>query len=156
MSHVATVDIEITSLDDLRAACQRLGLEFVEGQTTYEWFGESVGDYPLPAGIEAHELGTCLHAIRIPPAKAREVAKRYGDDPYEVGVIQRRDGKPGYTLLWDFFHGGFGLQDYVGEGCAKLKQAYAVTAATRVARQQGFRVQETVGSDGKIKLQCVK
>lgn len=142
MSHVATVDVRITSLDDLRAACQRLGLEFMEGQQTYRWYGRHVGDYPLPAGFTAADLGKCEHAIRVPGSA----------EAYEVGVVRCRDGKPGYMLVWDFWNGGIGLQDKVGEDCGLLRQSYATVAAVRTARQQGFHVQERKLASGEIKL----
>jgi hypothetical protein len=142
MSHVATVDIHITNLADLRVACNRLGLELAEGQTAYRWYGRHVGDFPLPAGFRPDELGKCEHAIRIP---GNETA-------YEVGVVPRRDGKPGWTLLWDFWCGGYGLQAKIGQDAGLLKQAYAIAAATRQARLQGFNVQEQQLAKGQIKL----
>lgn len=147
MSHVATVDVHIQSLTDLRAACERLGLEFVEGQETYRWFGKHVGDYPLPLGFTPADLGKCSHAIRL-----RDASPVAGQLPYEIGVVDRRDGKPGWQLMWDFYRGGYGLQAKVGEGCGLLKQAYAVAAATRVARLQGFAVTERTLPNGEIKL----
>lgn len=142
MSHVATVDVQVTNLEDLRAACQRLGLEFAEGQTTYRWYGTHVGDYPLPAGFSAADLGSCEHAIRVPGNL----------EAYEVGVVRRRDGKPGWQLMWDFYLGGFGLEQHVGTDCGLLRQSYATVAATRAARQQGFTVQERKLASGEIKL----
>jgi hypothetical protein len=142
LSHVATVDVHIQSLTDLRAGCERLGLEFVEGQKTYRWFGEHVGDYPLPPGFTPEDLGKCVHAIRVPNNGLA----------YEVGVIERRDGKPGWQLIWDFYRGGYGLQARVGEDCGLLKQAYAVEAAKRVAKLQGFAVTERTMANGEIKL----
>jgi hypothetical protein len=151
MSHVATIDIEIRDLDALEQACRALGLELVRGQQTYRWYGQHVGDYPLPAGFAVEDLGRCEHAIRIPGAKIE------GDlAPYEVGVVRRRDGRPGYSLMWDFFAGGYGLQQRVGKDCTKLKQQYAVAVATRTAQRQGLRVQQTVGANGSIVLRCVK
>lgn len=142
MSHVATVDVHITNLDDLKAACQRLGLEFREGQRTYKWFGRHVGDYALPEGFAISDLGTCEHAIGVPGNSAA----------YEVGVVKRRDGKPGWCLQWDFYMGGLGLQRHVGEDCGLLKQSYALVAATRQARLQGFAVTEQRLQDGSVKL----
>ena len=162
MSHVATVDLEIKSLDDLDAACRRLGLELVRGQETYHWYGRSVGDYPLPQGFTADDLGKCAHAIRVPLSKAAQVIQPYVSDwgsdakPYEIGVVARRDGKPGFSLMWDFFEGGFGLESIVGAECKHLRQAYAVCAATRAARQQGMSVKEVRRSDGSVQLVCSK
>lgn len=170
MSHVATINVEIKSLDDLEAACRSLGLELVRDQKTYRWYGRSVGDYPLPAGFAAEELGTCEHAIRVPLSVVG------ADRCYEIGVVKRRDGRPGYTLLWDFFDGGrcqFAVGDcdgpgsvedadynphqtrlvqFVGGSGQKLVQSYARVAAIRTAQQQGFRVQEQRLQDGSIRL----
>jgi hypothetical protein len=146
MSHVATVDLDVKDLDALAEACGQLGLELVRGQQSYRWYGRSVGDYPLPAGFTVEELGKCEHAIRIP-----------GDaHAYEIGLVRRRDGRAGYQLLWDFFGGGYGLEAKVGAGCSKLKQQYAVAVAVKTAQRQGMRVTQSVGSNGRIILTCVK
>lgn len=142
MSHVATVDIEVKDLDALQAACVRLGLELVRGQQTYKWYGTHVGDHPLPEGFAEEDLGKCDHAIRVPN----------NSQAYEVGVVRRRDGRPGYTLMWDFWAGGQGLQAKVGPDCQHLKREYAAVVATRQAQRNGFRVQEHRRQDGSIQL----
>ena len=146
MSHVATVDVNITDLDALQAACNRLGLELRRGQQTYKWFGHSVGDYPIPQGFTAEDLGKCEHAIVVPGH----------EDAYDIGVIKRRDGRPGFCLQWDFFAGGYGMQDRVGENCNKLAQSYAVCAASKAAQRNGFQVQEQLRADGSIALNFSK
>src|SRR6266446_5904173 len=103
MSHVAEIDMEIKDLDALKAAAQDLGLEFCEGQQTYKWYGHSVGDFPMPAGFKEQDLGKCEHALRV----------KGNPGAYEIGIVPRRDGRPGYTLLWDFWAGGLGLQNKV-------------------------------------------
>ena len=145
MSHVSTIDIDVTDLDALEAACNRLGsLKLMRGQREYRWWGRHEGDYPLPQGFAAADLGKCDHAITV-----------VGNDiAYEVGVVARRDGRPGYTLLWDFYNGGYGLESHVGKNCDKLKQAYATEVATRVAKQQGMQVFEQLQQDGSIQLMC--
>ena len=146
MSHVATIDVHITDLTALEQAAKRLGLELVRDQKTYRWWGHSVGDYPLPEGFGKDDLGKCEHAIRIP-----------GDNrAYEVGVVARRDGKPGFTLMWDFYAGGYGLEAKVGEGAKKLIQGYAVEKARIAAMRQGLRVHETRRADGAVVLTCAK
>ena len=78
MSHVATIDIEVTDLGTLAAAAKRLGMELVQGQKTYRWFAGRQGD--------------CEHAVRIP-----------GDNKaYEIGVVKRTDGRLGYA--WNGIH----------------------------------------------------
>lgn len=147
MSHVATVDIQVTDLDVLAHACKRLGLEFVRGQKTYKWYGRWMNDYSAPEaavaqGIDPKDFGMCDHAIRIAG----------NDKAYEVGVVARKDGKLGWTLLWDFFAGGHGLQEKVGENCCKLRSAYAVVAAIKRGVQMGYVAQEQQNADGSIRV----
>lgn len=139
MSHIAKIEIEIKDLEALKAACARIGCTYVEGQRTYKWYGVSIGDYPLPSGYTAHDLGHCDHAIRVPGAA------------YEIGVVRRRDGKPGYHLLWDFWAEG-GLQQQLGTNGGRLIQAYGIEATRRIARGQGYHVTETTQEDGSVVL----
>lgn len=136
MSHVATIDLEIKDLGALKAACERLGYQWKEGQKNYKWYGRWVGDYPMPQGFKVKELGHCEHAISVPGAS------------YEIGVVTR-NGKT--TLLWDFYYSG-GLEKVVGKGGGKLKQAYAVAATARAARKAGYSCYESVDEQGKIQL----
>jgi hypothetical protein len=115
----------------------------MEGQRSFRWFGEIVGDGgPLPAGFTEADMGKCDHAIRIKGDMAH----------YEIGVCQRRDGKPGFTLLWDSWEGV--LQQKAGDKCGRLVQGYAAEVAIRQARRQGFRVQKKMLANGKIQLVC--
>ena len=134
--HISTVKLEVRSLEALKLACQRLGLEFREGQTTYAWFGKSVGDAPLPEGFTQEDLGKCSHAIYVPGAS------------YEVGVVFR-DGI--YRLMWDSWHSG-GLEAALGPDCNKLRQAYGVEAAKMEAQRQGYSCWEDLREDGSVRL----
>lgn len=134
--HVASIKLEVKSLDALKLACARLGLFFMEGQKTYAWFGKSVGDLPLPEGFTETDLGKSDHAIKVPGAN------------YEVGVVFR-DGA--WRLLWDSWGQG-GLEAALGKDCNRLRQAYGVAAATLEAQRQGYSVWETVGEDGAVRL----
>lgn len=146
MSHIGDMEVHIKDLAALEAAASRLGLELVKGQTAYKWYGRSVGDYPLPAGFAAEDLGKCEHALRIP-----------GDNKaYEIGVVKRRDGKPGFQLLWDFWQGGFGLTAKIGETGGLLKQAYAIEATKKQMIRDGYRVTETVSPQGNALLTFVE
>lgn len=136
MSHVTILDLEINNLDALKAACQRLGLEWMENQHTYKWYGQFMGDYPLPQGFSKNDLGKCTHAIRVPGAS------------YEIGVVIRQ-GKT--TLMWDFWQSG-GLEKILDKGGAKLAQAYAIEAAKLDALSQGQNCYETVNEEGDIEL----
>jgi hypothetical protein len=164
LSHIATVELEIKSLDDLDSACKRLGLEFVRGQDRYRCYFEPGTDADIrrqarqffdddeitklmPDGFSLADMGRCQHAIRIAMGNPN-----WQSDAHEIGVVQRRDGKPGFVLLMDGFCDR--LTSFVGRAGEKLRQAYATAAATRSARQQGFRVTEHAKADGSIQLQC--
>jgi len=90
MSHVTVIEFEIRDLECLRQACTELGLEFREGQKTFRWFGVHVGDYKVPDGFAVQDMGKCDHAIGLPGNGPSKKA-------YEIGVVRRRDGKPGHT-----------------------------------------------------------
>lgn len=144
MSHVATVDLHITDLAALKAACETLGLEFREGKTRFRWYGRVVGDYPLPEGFTVSDMGLCEHAIGV---KDNALG-------YEVGVVRRRDGKPGYLLMYDNWRGGFGLEDIIGANAGKLKQQYTIQVLLQAARRQGYRVSQSQLQDGSLRLVC--
>jgi hypothetical protein len=146
MSHVTLIDLHIKDLDALKTAAKMLGLEFVENQKTFKWYGRSVGDYPMPTGFTAADMGRCDHAIRIPGNAGA----------YEVGVVRRRDGKPGYALMWDFWNGGYGLRDKIGNNGDKLRQGYSEAVATNKLRAMRFRVQRTVTPQGKVVLTATR
>lgn len=136
MSHITKIDIEVTDLAALKAACRRLGFTFVEGKKTYEWYGRIVGDALLPEGLSVDDLGRCDHAIGVPGAE------------YEIGV---RAEKCGFRLLWDSYERG-GLEQRVGKGAGLLKQAYGIEKAKLEARRKGYSVYESRKADGAITL----
>lgn len=143
MSHIATIELKVKDLVALKTAAKSLGLEFKEGQRTYRWYGTSVGDYPLPEGFSKDDLGKCDHVISVPG----------NDRAYEIGVVKSKTSPAEWVLLWDFWQGGFGLQEKVGENANKLKQAYAVEAAKRAAQRAGHRfLGQTQKADGSITL----
>ncbi len=144
MSHITSIEIEITDLDALAKACEKIGCEFVPNKETYKWFGVSVGDYPLPTGFTVDELGKCEHAIRV---------KNGSTSTYEVGVVTRRDGKPGYALHFDHWLAGYGLVDVVGNNCDKLVDRYAADVAMNAAMKSGMMcIGDQVMEDGSIEL----
>ena len=149
MSHVTVIDMEIKDLECLRQAAADLGLEFREGQTTFKWWGRNAGDYPLPEGFTAEDMGKCDHALAV---KGKPNA-------YQVGVVKRRDGKAGFVLMWDFYGGGQGLQDVVGPGCSKLCQKYSekvVLKHCKPLQAQGWALQRTAGADGAVTIRLVR
>ena len=132
MSHIAKIELEINDPETLKLACERLGLQFIENQTTYSWYGTLLGDSPLPEGITVHDLGKCDHAIRVPGAQ------------YEIGVV-KRDRK--YILLWDFWHHG-GLEQKLGKNAGRLKQAYTIERVRKEAKLKGHRICEQKTNKG--------
>jgi len=141
VSHVATIDLEIKDLDCLIMAASDCGLE-QRHQSTYKWYGHHVGDYPMPEGFTADELGKCDFALGV----------KGNTKAYEIGCV-KRGGK--WTLLWDFWNGGYGLQDKVGPGCCKLKQHYAKHVALKKCKKltsQGYKLKEKTNEKGEIVL----
>lgn len=145
MSHVATINVTIKDLTALADACERLGLDFRYGQKTHRWYGEWVKDYngenaAYRNGVKPEDYGKCDHAIRIPG----------NAEAYEVGVVGQADGS--FRLVWDFYRGGYGLMDKIGDNGQKLVQMYAVEAAKMAARRKGHAVTEQTLPGGAIKL----
>lgn len=145
MSHITEIETEVHDLDSLAQACTTLGLELVRGQTTYKWYGRSVGDTPLPKGFTEQDLGKCEHAIRIP-----------GDNrAYEIGVARARNGE-GYTLLWDSWRGGFGMEAKVGDNAQNLTQQYLNQVAVNHYQLEGFQLSTDMTEDGSLVLRATR
>jgi len=141
MSHVVQTPAVVTDLDALKQAAESVGLEFMENQHTYKWYGTSVGDYPLPAGFTSKDLGKCEHALRV---KGKAGA-------YEIGVCKRK-GQDGYVLLFDFWNNGYGLMPVVGADAYKLTQAYG-KIATMKNIPFGCATTETTLDNGDIVIE---
>lgn len=128
MSHVTTIQLkESYTLPALIQMCKDKAWEWREGQKTHKWYGRYMGDHPLPVGFTKEELGHCSHAIHIPGAG------------YEIGVVQK-NGE--WKLLWDFWSGGYGLQEKIGKNGGLLKQAYGMAKTKVTARQHRKRFYE--------------
>lgn len=141
MSHVVSIKALLDDVEAIAATCKELGLVFKRNQKTYAWWGRSVGDYPLPEGFTAEDLGHCDHAIGIPGTS------------WEVGVVRRKDGK-GYTLLFDFF-GSQGepiLKALGGQQANRFIQSYALNKATLTAQKKGLLVTRKQAADGAVRL----
>lgn len=138
MSHVATIEAEIYSLKSLKKACKRLGLEFLENQTEYKWFGRHVGDYPIPEGMTINDMGKCLHAINVPGAR------------YQMGVIKDPMNPKNYKLIWDFWDSK--LPAILGKDAWKLTQMYEIEHGKYTAKLQGKIVREKI-MDDRIRLE---
>jgi len=126
MSHVTAIAVEIKDLDALDAACAELKCNLRRGQTSYKWFGMSVGDYPLPAGFTEDMLGKCEHVINLPGCE------------YEIGVARNPNNPKTYTLLFDFWGPGQRLQSHFGNGLQKLVQLYGVHKISSDLKRRGI------------------
>ncbi|MBQ3058802.1 MAG: DUF1257 domain-containing protein [Desulfovibrio sp.] len=133
MSHVSHIQLMIFDLAAIRRACSRMGLEFVENQKTYAWYGTLVepDKYPLPEGITTEQLGHCDHAIKIPGAR------------YEIGVLKHNGS---YMLVCDFWDSS--LKRAIGENGGLLKQAYGVEVIKEAARKKRFSYSEKQVNSG--------
>ena len=78
MSHISKIELEVKDLAILKMACDRLGLELMQGKTEFRWYGNNA---------------KCHHAIRVPGAG------------YEIGV-QSVDGR--YELQCDYYDPNIG------------------------------------------------
>jgi hypothetical protein len=129
-SHVVSIKIEVRDLDALEQAAVALGLQFRRGQTSYKWYGRYMRDSQLPEGITEDQLGHCDHALGIAGDSAA----------YEIGIVAQADGS--YRLLWDSWHGGYGLLDKIGENAEKLIARYAVEKARSECENLGWYCEE--------------
>jgi len=144
MSHMAIIDITIQEdqLDALELACQMRGIQLNRGQSDWRWFGSWMDDYhrqeaAYKHGIKPEEYGKCAdHVITVPG----------NDTVYEIGVVRRRDGQPGWMLVYDFFNNGNGMGEFVGnEACNLLREAFT-EAVSRPVMAQKFNFQKGVNA----------
>jgi hypothetical protein len=138
VSHVETVTVIINDLDALVEAVARVGCKFVPNKKTYEWWGRSVGDYPLPEGMTVDMLGKCEHVIQLPGCG------------YEIGVV--KTGPKKYTLAYDFYGEGGKLLAHLGPKLQRLVQMYSICKVSREAKKKGMKVQEVKHANGAVTL----
>ena len=148
MSHVAVVEVSIKSLGDLARACKALGLEYDRKARKWAWYGVFIGDYNRQDAAVKHGIATSRYGtsdagvIKVPGAT------------YSIGVYQI-PGQPGkYTLVYDNWHGGHGIENVLGAGLPKLRQEYAAQVSRRKMQAAGFQVQRRLLDNGQIKLVC--
>ena len=133
MSHVTTVKMRIRSLEALRKAAAKCGLEFKEGQTSFRWWQDR----------EPTDLGECKHAMGVPNDALA----------YEIGVLAAKDGD-GFLLGFDFFC-QTRLKDLAGDNCDKLMQEYGMAVAeesTQDLQLAGWAAQRIEQPNGDVQL----
>lgn len=150
----------ITDLEAVRRAAANLGL-LVHERPNYRWYGRHMGDYPVPAGWNQSDMGRNATLVLGPdPEKAREM----GVDPdrcYELGVVEDKLNPGAYTLMYDFFAGGCGLDKFIGspvfakgsstnvEAIAPtFMQHYRMCADALAAREVGDAIEFEQNADG--------
>jgi len=131
MSHSEVIDLEVEDLKTLANTAKRLGGKLMLNQKTYEWYGKYMGDYPLPAGMTANDLGKCEHAIKFPGIN------------YEVGIINSRNQKGAYELLWDFWDKPLKAKMGGNKGIAFI-QNYTMEKTKQAAMEKGSLCRESV------------
>lgn len=158
MSHVAVQsttpgDPMFKDMEALKLACQMLGLE-IEQRSNYAWFNRHVGDYPLPQGIPASDLGkNAKFVIRLND----EMAAKHGNPhtkPYEIGMLEDPNNPGCFVPIYDFFAGGYGLEAVIGKPlfadkekkkptmlCPLLKQRYEMALDALSAAQAGDKIE---------------
>jgi hypothetical protein len=110
-------------------------------------------------GFNPADFGKCLHTLSIPGHP----------EAYEVGIVARPDGQPGFQPIFDFYGGGNGLMALIGtqetdkngrklpiKNCNKLAQAYGEQVAQDKVRAKGFRVLRSTSPEGKVLMRCVR
>lgn len=132
MSHVVKIATKFSSIPALLEAAEKCGLQKLD-KNTFNWYGRHVGDYPLPQGFTASDMGKCdQFALGLKDAP----------NAYEIGVCKARDGSDGYELLFDFWAGGYGLEEAIGEGGMTLCEEYGAAYAKQQLMEQGYIVTE--------------
>lgn len=145
MSHVVGMGMRFRSLECLVRAGEECEMELIQ-DSNYKWFGSFVGDSPLPDGFTKDELGKCVYKLRV----------KGNANAYEVGVVRSKTHPGEWELLFDFWQGGYGLIEKIGEGGKKLKQAYTLNIGERHARKLGLRPKRIQQTNGHVILRSVR
>lgn len=138
MSHVVKIDMKLMSLNVIIKTFRDLGMEVVESPN-YKWYNTYVGDSPLPEGYSIDELGKCIYKAYIPSKPSA----------YEVGIVKSKDGT-GFSLLYDFWMEGYGLESVIGKNANKFKQTYSANMSIMQLAMQGRQFTKTVNTKGQI------
>lgn len=153
MSHVASVKCYVVDLDALEAVAKDLGFELVRGAESYAWWGHWVNDFSggvaaVSNGHDPKTFGTCKHKLR---------RADHHEGMYEIGLVPRLDGKPGFELLYDNYGtGGHAIEQKAGKNLVTLKTELAAAVTMRTMAREGWRVQRTVDAKGAVKITATK
>lgn len=155
MSHVAMQECKagepmFASLDALTMAVEMLGGK-IEKKKDYHWYNRHVGDYPIPKGMKAQDLGhNAEYVISVRDDKLKELG--IAGKPYDLGLVNDPNNPGCYTPLYDFYCGGMGLDKMIGSPlfganqnqiltlCPKLKQMYDMCCDKLAAAEAGDQI----------------
>ena len=149
MSHVVSVELEITDLEAFAAACVVLGGEYVPHDTKWRWWGRWLDDYhgtdaAYQNGIAPKRYGTANAGI-----------VRFPGCMWDVGLYQQPSMPGAFVPVFYNYSGGHGLVGKLGADCEKLREEYGVQVALRVAARKGWKVQRTKHPQtGRARLVC--
>lgn len=155
-SHVAAQKTKkgqplFSSKKALIKAAQLKGYDVVE-TNVYNWYNRHVGDYPVPPGMKVSELGkNALFVLRMAEPLRSEMLKKRGGTPYDVGVLEDPNNPGCFTLIYDFWQGGYGVDETLGAPirekgeiqllCPELKQTYDMVCESMAAEEVGDPIQ---------------
>lgn len=128
--------------------------------------GRLVGDWDVPQGMTAKEVGeNADYVIRATKAGREYLRKQGYNEPYEVGVVWDEPDQC-YRLVYDFFSKAAGLELLIGEtvvdlktggrsgqlttSCPRLIQAYNVARDGLLAAAQGDVQVVVPQADGSV------
>ena len=146
MSHVTTGGICVTDLSDVETALADFpGAELILDKDHFKWFGRFLNDWQneraaVNKGFNPETFGQCEHVIHFEGVN------------YEIGLVLRPDGEPGYDLMYDVYGNGQQLEAAFGKGLVDLKASIGMCAAERVAMQQGWQADRQETEDGRKQL----
>lgn len=155
MSHVVKVELEVTDLQALEAGCKALGLTLDRANLNWNWYGRWMNDYGAEDaayvhGIKPDRYGKADTAvIRVPGAQ------------YDIGVykVPGQEGK--YCLIYDYWNGGYGIENKLGKALPDLNKAYGAEVYKKWAKGKGLQVTKdsrtrTPSGRLEIKLEAIK
>lgn len=126
MSHITRLEIQITDLNALEHACVSVGVELRLQQKTFRHY--------------ANQRSACECAIVVPN----------NAQAFEIGLVRSPQNADAYELRTDFWMGGYGLVQQVGENAERLLQHYAAHMSVKQLMSEGYRVDMETDAEGNI------
>lgn len=172
MSHVAAQETKagqplFADLACLLKAAELKGFKKVD-TNEYTWWGNHVGDYPIPKGMKKEELGkNALFILRLQEEFHAQAKKKHSKNPYDIGILADPNNEGCYTLIYDFIGGGYGIDDRLGAPvrdsatggikllCPELKQTYDMVCDAAAAKEVGDSIQFFTKKDAHVKYPSI-